>query len=250
MDTWKFYDITHRWHVVCNPMSLKKIDRLIALLRLPPGSRVVEIASGKGEILVRIVEAYGASAVGVDISPYFVASARKKLSERAPDAQVTLLEMDGADFTPDEPESFDLGICLGASWIYKGHEGTLRAVAGMVAPGGWVVVGEPYWRQDPSEEYLEASGDRREVFGSHDANVAVGETLGLRLEYALVSNEDEWDEYEGLQWYAAERYARTHADDPDVPELLNRVAKQKLTYLKWGRGTLGWAIYAFRKPGR
>jgi hypothetical protein len=250
MDMWKFYDITHRKHAVCNPMSLGKLDRLIELLHLAPGSRMVEIAFGKGEILVRLVETYGAAAVGVDISPYFVASARVKLAERVPDADVVLHEMDGAEFTPEEPPSFDLGLCLGASWIFNGHEGTLKAMAGMVVPGGWVVVGEPYWRQDPSEGYLEASGDRADSFGTHETNVATGEDLGLRLEYTLVSNEDEWDEYEGLQWYAAESYARSHPDDPDVPEVLKRVADQKSTYLKWGRDTLGWAIYAFRKPER
>ncbi len=38
MDTWKFYDITHREHVVCNPTSEEKLARLVELLRLPPGA--------------------------------------------------------------------------------------------------------------------------------------------------------------------------------------------------------------------
>ena len=34
--------------------------------------------------------------------------------------------------------------------------------------------------------------------------------------YTLVSSLDEWDTYEGLQWYASENYARAHPDDPRI----------------------------------
>ena len=66
--------------------------------------------------------------------------------------------------------------------------------------------------------------------------------------HTLVSSKDDWDRYEGLQWHATADYARTDRDDADLPELLERVAKEKSAYLKWGRDTLGWAIYVFRCP--
>ena len=47
MDTLKFYDITHREHVVCNPMSEEKLTRLVELLRLPPDAQVVDITWSK-----------------------------------------------------------------------------------------------------------------------------------------------------------------------------------------------------------
>jgi len=60
MDTWKFYDITHREHVVCNPTCGEKLTRLVALLCLPSGAQVVDIACGKGEFLIRLAETDGA----------------------------------------------------------------------------------------------------------------------------------------------------------------------------------------------
>lgn len=69
---------------------------------------------------------------------------------------------------------------------------------------------------------------------------------GLELVHTFVSSKDDWDQYEGLQWYATAEYARSHPDDPDLPELLERVTKAKGVYLRWGRDTLGWAIYVFR----
>jgi SAM-dependent methyltransferase len=248
MDTWKYFDITHREHVVCNPTSLAKLDELIGLLRLQPGSRVLEIACGKGELLVRLTERYGISGIGVDKSPYFMADAQAKHKQRVPDADPVFLEMDGADYRPESAESFDLTLCLGASWIFDGHRGTVTALAAMTKPGGLIVVGEPYWITEPAPEYLAAINQQREVFSTHAGNVAIGEALGLTLIYTLVSSQDDFDRYEGLQWYAANQYALAHPDDPDVAELLEKVNGGKRAYLTWGRDTLGWAIYVFRKP--
>ena len=249
MDKWRFFDITHREHTLCNPMSLEKIEQLVALLRLRPGARVLEIASGKAEFLVRLAERYNIEGVGVDLSPYCIADAREKRQKRIPYAQLSFLEMDGADYRPEEPESYDLVACIGASWIYGGHRGTLEALERVAAQESWVVVGEPYWRQEPAEEYLEAEGLEQSTLGTHYENTEAGQELGLGLAYALVSSQDDWDMYEGLQWYAAEEWAAEHPQDPDVEEVLNRVRESKEAYLRWGRETLGWAIYVFKKGG-
>jgi hypothetical protein len=63
-----------------------------------------------------------------------------------------------------------------------------------------------------------------------------------------VSNGDEWDRYETLQWRAAARYAQAHPEDPDVPELLDRVEHSRREYLRWARTILGWSLYLFTKP--
>ena len=249
MDQWKYFDITHREHVFCNPMSVEKFEELIALLRLEPRAQVLEIATGKGEFIIRLAERYEIEGTGIDLSPYHISDAEKKRKERVPDANLTFLEMDGANYKPDKSEIFDLVACIGASWIYGGHKETLKALKEMTAPGSWVVVGEPYWRQEPAAEYLEAIGEERRSFGMHYENGEVGQELGLELVYTLVSNPDDWDRYEGLQWYAATEWADEHPDDPDTGELLKRVGENRANYLRWGRDTIGWSIYVFKKDG-
>ncbi len=251
MDIWKFFDITHRAHVICNPTSDDKLARLVGLLRLPAGARVVDIACGKAEFLIRLAEAYGVRGIGVDLSPCFVADAKSRLQARSPGADVVVREMNGADFKPEPPHSLALASCLGASWVYGGHAATLDALAGMIAPGGWVVTGEPYWLREPAEEYLAAAGLTRDAFGTHAGNAEAGEQRGLELVHTFVSSQDDWDTYEGLQWHAAAEYTRCHPDDPDLPELLERVSRAKMAYLRWGRDTVGWAMYVFRhRPPR
>ena len=246
MDTLKFFDITHREHLVCNPTSEEKLTLLVELLRIPTNAQVVDIACGKGEFLIRLAEAHGVRGMGIDISPFFIAEAKRNLEVRAPGAGITFTQMNGADFKPDEPNSLDIASCIGASWIFGGHANTLEALISMVRPGGWVIVGEPYWRQEPSEDYLEALGCTREDFGSHALNAEAGERRGIELVHTIVSSKDDWDRYEGLQWLATDEYARTHPDDMDLTELVQRVDKAKSAYLRWGRDTLGWAIYMFR----
>lgn len=249
MDKWKFFDITHREHIICNPTSIKKLDRLVGLTRLKPGARVLEIATGKGEFIIRLAERYGITGIGIDLSPYCIADVKEKHQKRVPEAQLSFLEMDGADYEPQHPESFDLVACIGASWIYAGHRGTLEALKGMAARGGWIVVGEPYWQQEPKAEYLQAIGEQRSNYGTHYENVEIGQELGLELVYTLASSQDDWDNYEGLQWYAAEAWAGTQPEDSDVEEVLKEVRSSKTAYLRWGRDTFGWAIYVFKKQG-
>lgn len=246
MDTWKFYAITHREHRLMNPMSEEKLQALIELLRLRPGSGVVDVGCGKGEFLVRLAQAYDIVGTGVDLSPYCVADARRIHEQRVPTARLTFVEADGASIVT-QSEQFDLATCLGASWVFGGYKETLKALFAKLVDGGWLLVGEPFWRTEPAAEYLRASNLERDSFGSHADNVAAGEDLGLHLAYATVSESSDWDRYEGLQWYAAQQYATENPEDPDLPELMDRVAKQRAGFLRWGRDTLGWAMYLFRR---
>ncbi|MFI5259211.1 MAG: SAM-dependent methyltransferase [Candidatus Limnocylindrales bacterium] len=253
LDTWKFYDITHRDHVVCNPSSVEKLDEIIGLLDLPPAPRVLDIACGKGEFLLRTAERYGGpdgrefSAVAVDLSPFVIRDLRESAAKRIPAAQIESLVLDGAAYRA-EPASFDLASCIGASWTFGGHRQTIRAMAAAVKPGGKVLVGEPFWKRTPNPHYLAWSKLRADEFDSHEVNVEAGVAEGLVPWFAMVSSDADWDRYETLQWRAAARHAAAHPDDPDLPELTERVLKARTGYLRWGRETMGWALYLFARP--
>ncbi len=248
MDTWKFFAITHADHVVCNPTSSERLDELIGLLDLAPGATVWEAACGKGELLVRLAERRRVRGTGVDLSPYEIAVARERAAARAPAAGLALIEGDAAAHAPG-PASVDLAVCLGASWIWGGHRGTLAALRGFARPGGLILVGEPYWRREPDPDYLAAADVSAADFSTLHGNVAIAAEEGLALLYALPSRDEDWDRYEMLQLRAAERYGVAHPDDPDVGDLLARARRGADAYLRWGRDTLGWAIYLFRAPG-
>ncbi len=206
-----------------------------------------EAACGKGELLIRLAERYRIAGVGVDLSPYEIPVAHERAAARVPAADLVFVGGDAAAHAP-EPASVDLAVCLGASWIWGGHRGTLRALRAAVRPGGLVAVGEPYWKRDPDAAYLAAADVTREEFSTLHGNAVIAAEEGLTLLYVMPSTSADWDRYEMLQLRAAERYAVAHPDDPDVADLLERVRAGADAYLRWGRDTLGWAIYVFRVP--
>ncbi len=93
---------------------------------------------------------------------------------------------------------------------------------------------------------MHSSGLTREDLSTHVSNVEAGEQRGLELVHTFVSSKDDWDRYEDLQWYATAEHTRAHPDDPDLVDVGERVARNKVGYLRWGRDTVGWAIYVFR----
>ena len=247
MDLWKYFTIGHENHLFCNPLSEAKVDELVELLRIPKGGRLVDIACGKGEFLRRVVRRWSCRGVGVELDRSWASEAEAKAAEWGLEGRIEVVQSDGAKYDGSSG-SFDAAVCLGASWIWGGYTGTLDALARWTRPGGTVLVGEPFWIRDPSSEHLEAAKMQRSQFGSHVENVEVGQARNLSLLHAVVSSPDDWDRYEGYQWYSAERYAQRNPSDPDVPELLQTMRRHRDIYLMWGRAELGWACYLFLNP--
>jgi SAM-dependent methyltransferase len=248
VDIWKYYAITHKKHTILNPMSKVKLDGLLSLLDVKEGSRVLDIGCGKGEFLIRLFELFNISGIGVDISPYFIKECKERKNQRIRGSDVKFLEMDGAKYKPDKNQLFDLTVCLGASFTYNGFKETIKALKNMTEPEGMIIIGEPYWLKEPDDEYLKMIGIKKEEYNSHYKNIDIAERKGLNCVYTLVSNNDDWDHYETLQWLSVYNYINSNPDDPDNPELLKKIEKAKKEYLLYGRDTLGWAIYVFKVP--
>lgn len=246
MDMWRYFDVTHARHGLMNPFTPERILELGDVLRLDATTRVLDIACGHAEMLLLWHERFGITGVGVDASPFHHARGVERKEARAPDADLELRHGDGAAFTSDE--RFDVAVCLGASWIWNGHAGTLRALTGLAKPGGVVVVGEPHWRAEPTDAYLATEELTREVFHDLAGCRDVALEQGLDLIWMADASLADWDRYEMLQAAALEEFARAHPDDPDLPALRARRRRADEAYLTCGRDCLGWAVWAFRTP--
>ncbi len=247
MDMWKYYAVTHRDHDLLNPMHLGKMGELLEVLKLEAGARVVDIACGKGELLALLHERYGTNGCGVDISPYFIGEARERMKRRTPGAEMVFIESAGADWSASNSALWDCSCCVGAEWVFGGYRQTLEALKQMTKAGGWIIAGAPHWRQPPPQEYLDAADIPADTFQLHQENALLGEELGLSLCYSLLTNQDDWDLYQGLMWQAVETYSRENQDDPDLAEIRSTVRRERDLYLGWERECVGWAIYAYRR---
>ena len=91
-----------------NPMNLNKMKELVELLRLPEDGQILDVACGKAEFLCLVVERYGVSATGIELSPYTIEAARKNVENRKLGSRIELLHMDGSKFNPERSESLDM----------------------------------------------------------------------------------------------------------------------------------------------
>jgi cyclopropane fatty-acyl-phospholipid synthase-like methyltransferase len=246
LDQTKFTTIAHRDHAICNPIGIEKTDRVLALLDLPPGARVLDVGCGKAEMLMRLIERYGCAAVGVDSNPHFLAEARARAFDRGVAGQLELHESEIAK-QKFESESFDAALCVGATHAYGDYGSTLEALRGLVKPGGKVLVGEGHWMRRPEAAYLKALGAKAKDYTDHTGNVTAGVEAHLTYLYSAVADTDDLDHYEGLYNRAVETWCLENPDDSDHTAARKKIRDWRDLYLQWGRDTLGFALYLFQK---
>ncbi|HEX2045785.1 MAG TPA: class I SAM-dependent methyltransferase [Gaiellaceae bacterium] len=247
MDPHERSAIAHAGLPFQNPLAEAKVDALVARLPLRPGDRVVDLGCGKAELLLRILERHDVSAVGIDVSPFFLAEAREHAARRLAPGRLELRHEDAsrADLAG---RPFDLAIAVGAGGIWDGYQTALCSLAGLVRPGGHVLFGEGYWRREPASEYLRALGAERDELPDHDGLVAAAAAAGLALAVALESSEADWERYE-RRWAAnGERWAAENPGHPGRAELLAWIENGRDRFERLGgRETLGFGLFLFRR---
>nr|WP_263323612.1 class I SAM-dependent methyltransferase [Neobacillus sp. Marseille-Q6967] len=248
MDRNKFSAIAHQNHAFSNPITEEKLMKIIRMVSLKQQDRLIDIGAGKCELLIRLVEDYGVTATAIELFEGAIEEARRKASGRIPEGSIEFIVEDAGNAVGDcEPGVYDLGICIGSTHALGGLEETVKVLKKLVRRNGYILIGEGYWKQPPSAEYLEALGGADESeLKTHAENVKVAEELGLIPLWSYVASEDDWDEYEWLYSSSIENYCFEHPDDPDCETMLKRIRAWRKTYLNWGRDTLGFGLYLFR----
>jgi SAM-dependent methyltransferase len=248
MNHQKFSAIAHRDHDYCNPISAAKVERLLDLLPLDDASRVLDLGCGRAELSLRIIERFGATVVAIDNSSMMLDAARERAEWTGALHKLHLDDIDIREFAAD-PETFHLSVYLGSGGIAGGMAGVCAKLKGWTRGGGYILIGEGFWKQRPATEYLSLLGGPDNQYTDHRGNVLAGVEAGLVPMHAAVSSDDDWDEYEWKYARSIERYAREQPDDPDVPAMVERSRRWRDAYLRWGRETLGFAAYLFYRPG-
>lgn len=235
-----------------NPIGSEKADRLVELLQLGPGSRTLDARCGTGEFLLRVVAHHGGRGVGVDRDPKCIDAARQSATTRALASHCEFHATDVSEFEYARG-AFDLGICIGSTHAFgagdSAYPNTIRRMQELVRPGGWVLLGEGYWKQDPASEYLALIGDPVGIYRDHAGNISFAEARGWIPIYAAVSSEDEWDHFEWSHQMKVRREAEAVPDAAAREAKLARSRKWRDGYLRWGRSTMGFGLYLFRVPG-
>jgi hypothetical protein len=227
-----------------NPLGEAAVDAAIAALALPDGAHVVETGCGAAELLLRVLEAFpDARGVGVDPDPRALARAREAAPARLPEGRVPQLIEARAEDARLAAGAWDLVINVASSHAHGGFPEALGALAALARPGGGqVLLGEGFWRRDPSPAFLDALGGATagELPPGLDALRDAARAAGLQPLATTVASDADWAAYEDGLATEAERY-----DDGDAIAYARRIRARHA--LPDGRTTLGFALLSLQR---
>ncbi len=243
----RFHEIAETDHTILNPLSSEQLDLIGEVSDIKPGMRHLDLACGKGEMLIRFARRYQTIGVGVDFSEVFLAAARARAEEQEVLDQITFVLDDAANY-PQAHHAFDVVSCIGATWIGGGLLGTLDLMRTALKPcDGVLLVGEPFWNTPPTPEEAAALGVEVDSFATFSGTLERFEQAGLELVEMTIASLESWDRYEAPQWRAVYRHLRENPNDPDADELKAWIDKNRRTYFNYGRRLMGWGVFVLRE---
>ncbi|WP_430785517.1 SAM-dependent methyltransferase [Actinoplanes sp. G11-F43] len=247
MDLDRKFVVREREHRIHNPFTAGQLATLGAAIRLRPGQSVLDLACGSGEMLCTWSRDHGVTGTGVDISTAFLAGARERAAELGVSGRLEFVHADAGGFTAATP--VDVAACVGATWIGDGVEGTLRLLERSLRPGGIVLVGEPFWRQEPPDATaVHGSGAQsREQFEDLPGLVESFRRFGWDLVEMVLADGAGWDRYVAAQWFTVRRWLDENPDDELAAFFRDELDTAPLNYVRYQRRYLGWGVFALKK---
>ena len=139
----------------------------------------------------------------------------------------------------------DVGFCIGASFAVGTFEEMLAHLKLAVKPGGILAMGDIYAKTESMPEQ-----SAKHFAGGKQRSLAdTAEMLnkdGLTLIGIIDSSDDDWDRYESLHWFVADRWLRENPDHNERDEFHQLNEQWKHDHIKYDRPTLGWGLFICR----
>lgn len=247
MDLPRSFTIRELNHRIINPFTPEKLATLGRAIHLRRDASVLDLASGKGEMLCTWARDHRITGTGVDISTVSLAAAQDRAAELGVDDRVTFVHGDASGYVADEP--VDVAACIGATWIGGDTAGTIALLRRSLRPDGVMLIGECFWRTEPeSQEAVEAChAESRDDFQTLPGLVELFGDLGYDLVEMVLADEDSWDRYACGHWITVRRWLDANPDDELAAQFRDELTRDPVRYVRFQRRLLGWGVFALMR---
>ena len=250
MDHLKLSLVGHVTHHFSSPVSAETLDRVLALSGIARDWRVADLGCGPGTMALHLAQRYGVEVEAVDRSAIVLDLAMGRAEKHPAGGRLSFRQAESVDWLKDA-DPCDLLVVVGAGLLVPdaaSNAAQLATLAEAVRPGGRLLWGETFWKEEPSALFKAGLGPTAALYASHADYVAAGETAGLTPLYAAVSSEQDWDEYAWRYSTAVEAYAAANPGDAEAQAMRARIQGWRTLYLAEGRRVMGFGMYLFGKP--
>lgn len=222
---------------LANPVPEAAIKEALDLSDLKGGEPAAELGCGNAALAIMLARR-GLRVLAVDRGEEMAALATRKVQAEGLADHVRVTVGEAAEIAGSEGP-FRLVSALGTTALTD-----FEALASWIAPGGWLLWGDIFWREEP-RVHLPGGGLDYDTDAGWRGRA---DRAGLELIHARFSDDGDWAAYVARLKQAVEDWAGENPDHPSRRLVEMRANATAAMYAPENMRTLGFVLYLFRKP--
>jgi cyclopropane fatty-acyl-phospholipid synthase-like methyltransferase len=239
MDDQLYWSIAERDLEIQNPITDRKLRLLDDYCDVRDGLRVLDVGCGKAWVMRQWAERFDIEGIGLEHNRRFVDAARRLASSKGIGHRLELIHGPALDYRP-EPQSFDIVMCLGATFALGGFVEALEWLSAAAKPGASLVIGDITLKHRPLTHSKPLPHDTVEV-------MSVIERHGGEVSATISASEADFERYASHHRHNVLVWARENPEHAEAADFLDRCRRDWMYYQQQIRPQLGWTIFVARR---
>jgi len=230
---------------ILSPIDRKTWQIVAETCGLGPGSRLLELASGKGAFATYVARKFGCHIDCYDANTEFVQYATNRAGELGLTSKITFANRD-VNSLEVKPDFYDAGVCLGALYIFR--DAGWKLLMSGVKPGAYLAVSDLYCKRVP------APSEVKDVFFEEEDQPLTLEdarhwytTRGVKILREEECSRKAWLDYYDLTKKMLLQLAEKYQSDEAIQVEIKEGLREDRLVREFGEEYFGYRTFILRK---
>ncbi|MFN4296412.1 MAG: SAM-dependent methyltransferase [Brevundimonas sp.] len=230
---------------VCNAVSWDAVREAISGAGLNPGALALDLGAGNATVAIGLARDLGLKVRAVERDPVMADLAGRRIAAAGQGERIELLVQDSSQVL-GRPPLPELITVLGATDVaapgLRDPVAVFARLRDAVAPGGFLLWGEPFWKAEPSAP-LRQIIEMTNTYQTDAGWKAAAEQAGWRVIHVRHSTDEEWRVYIDTMDASVRAWAAANPQAPEASRLMARADLQKAMFETEGSRVFGFGLY-------